>query len=141
MNANYCFTEIQQQGMIYSEFGFWWDDDAISPQEMFYPSAAATLLRAAGKFAISLYREFGYMGLIGFHFRVDGVKDRQIAMPRISFHGPRMMDDVTEVRSQLSVASDEANLLESAKSMLRDLYWAFGTDVADSLLHNDFANR
>jgi hypothetical protein len=139
LNADYCFTEIQQQGMIYSEFGFWWDEDAVSPQQVFFPSAAATFLHAGGKFALSLYRKFGYLGLFDFHFRVAGVKDRQIAMPRISHHGVRMMDDVTEVRSQLSAASDEANLLESAKSMLRDLYWAFGLDVAQKLLDNDFA--
>jgi hypothetical protein len=140
MNANYCFTEIQQQGLIYSEFGFWWDDEPSSPQNVFYPSAAASLLRAASMFATSLYRESDYMGLIDFHFRVSGVKDRQIGFPRMAQHGPRMMDDLAEVRSQLSAASDEASLLEIAKSMLRELYWAFGVDVATNVLDKDFAS-
>jgi hypothetical protein len=139
MNANYCFTEIQQQGLIYSEFGFWWDDEPSSPQSVFYPSAAASLLRAASMFAKSLYSECGYLGLIDFHFRVAGVKDRQIAFPRLSHHGPRMMDDFAEVRSQLNASAEEIDLLESAKAMLKELYWAFGVDVADNVLDKDFA--
>ena len=59
MNADYCFTEIQQQGLIYSEFGFWWDTDPSSPQNVFFPSAAADLLRAASMFAqVAIYRKW-----------------------------------------------------------------------------------
>jgi hypothetical protein len=137
LNADYCFTEIQQQGLIYSEFGFWWDEDAVSPSSIFSPSAAGTLLKAASTFAKSVYSACGYLGLLDFHFRVAGVKDRYIPLRHLAQHGPRMMDDITEVRSQLSVTSDDAQLREVTKAMLRDIYWAFGLDAPDHVLDMD----
>ncbi len=138
LNRDYCFTEIQQQGLIYSEFGFWWDDAATSAQAVFFPAAAASLLRAATVFARALYGRFGYLGPVDFHFRLGGVRDRQISLPHYSFQGIKMMDDITEVRCRISTSDDEGTVVASWKRMLKDLYWAFGVDAADNVVDKDF---
>lgn len=134
------YTEIQQQGLIYSEFGFWWDDDATAPTQIFFPSAAAELIWAGSKFALGMYHDVGYLGLFDFHFHVVGVRDR--ALEGRPLYQPQMLDDVIELpHVTLSAMSDEADLFKPARSILRELYWALGIDATDTRLDKDFGKK
>jgi hypothetical protein len=130
---SYYYTEIHQQGLIYSEFEFWWDRQV--PDKPFLPNCAAILLRAAGEFARTLYRHFGYFGLFDLRMGLSGVRDRHIKSPWTT---RRIMDDVMEVTARISAGSSEEELLSKSKDMIRQTYWAFGWDVPNDLLEADF---
>jgi hypothetical protein len=134
-SRDYYYTEIHQQGLIYSEYEFWWDK--YKPNDpIFIPSAAAILLRAAAEFGRELYQQFGYFGLFDLHIGLAGIKDRRID----SSWGmmPQIMDGAIEVAAKFSAASSEEELLPKCKEMIREIYWAFGWDAKADRLEADF---
>jgi hypothetical protein len=132
-SKNYYYTEIQQQGLIYSEFEFWWDDEN---GDVFIPGAAASLLSAAAEFGRTLYRHFGYLGLFDLAIRLVGIRNRYVH-PTF-FLNPRIMDDVIEMTARLTVGVSEEELLLKCKQMIREIYWAFGWQVDDKRINEDF---
>lgn len=133
-SRDYCYTEIHQQGLIYSEVEFWWDQQIR--ERVFLPETAAKLLWATGAFSRSLYRHCGYFGLFDLVMRVFGVADRPIRSTVINF--ARVMDDMIEAKSTVSASWSEDELFPKCKQMLRDVYWAFGRDARDDRLEADF---
>jgi Schlafen, AlbA_2 len=132
-SSKYFYTEIHQQGLIYNEFEFWWDEGA---DNVFVPQSAAIMLRLAVKFASNLYRSVGYFGPFDIGMRLAGVRDRHIH-PTM-FVKPRMMDDVIEFTARMSATLSEDELRSKLKDMMRDVYWAFGWDVDAQRLDEDF---
>lgn len=132
-SKNYYYTEIHQQGLIYSEFEFWWDDEN---GDVFIPGAAASLLSAAAEFGRTLYRHFGYLGLFDLGIRLVGIRNRYV-YPTFSLK-PRIMDDVIEITARMSVGVSEEELLLKCKQMIREIYWAFGWHVDDKRISDDF---
>lgn len=57
-DSRFRYTEIQQQGMLYHEWGFWWDGDEQWRQIVF-PSSVVELLLAGLRFASLLYSNLG----------------------------------------------------------------------------------
>jgi hypothetical protein len=131
-NRNLRYTEVQQQGMIYSEFGFWSESNAVSCV------AAAMLIGAALKYAMQLYEALGYFGLFDFEFRLMGVKDRIVEAKYVHDTPYPMIDDVVELHSRQRVTANPEELREQAFQMLRQIYWAFGLDVSPKRLEEDF---
>jgi hypothetical protein len=132
-SKNYYYTEIHQQGLIYSEFEFWWDDEN---GDVFIPGAAASLLSAAAEFGRTLYRHFGYLGLFDLGIRLVGIRNRYVH-PTF-FLKPRIMDDVIEITARMTVGVSEEELLLKCKQMIREIYWAFGWQVDDKRITEDF---
>jgi hypothetical protein len=131
---NYYYTEFHQQGLIYSEIEFWWDKQI--QDRVFLPEAAAKLLLAAVEFARSIYAQCGYFGLFDVGIRTCGVMNRVIRNTIINT--VRVIDNDVEVSARASVAEGEKELLSRCKEMIRQIYWAFGRDVADDRLESDF---
>jgi Schlafen, AlbA_2 len=134
-SSNYYYTEIHQQGLIYSEFEFWWDRHQ-SNDPVFIPSAAAILLWAAAKFGRGLYQQFGYFGLFDLRIALDGIQDRRIDSSWRMMS--RIMDRNIEAVAKFSTEALEEELLSKCKEMIRETYWAFGWDADDRRLESDF---
>lgn len=130
---DYYYTELHQQGLIYSEFEFWWDRQA---EGGFYPEAAASFLSFTSRFSRNIYRHFGYFGLFDLGLRLVGVRNRSIRPATLD--EPKMLDDVMEVTAKISAAASEEELMAKAKEIIRQIYWAFGWDVNDNRLEDDF---
>ncbi len=131
-NRDLRYTEIQQQGMIYSEFGFWSESNTVSC------TTAAMLIGAALKYAVQLYKALGYFGLFDFEFRLMGVKDRKVETIYVHDMPYPMIDDVVELHSRHKVTASAEELRDQAFQMLRQIYWAFGLNVARKRLEDDF---
>lgn len=136
-SKNYYYTEIHQQGLIYSEFEFWWDQD--DQHHIFIPGAAAVLLRSAAEYGKSLYHDRGYFGLFDLVLRLEGIRDRYRDSRWVS--GPRVMDETIEMSAECSVSDSEDALLSKCKNILRAIYWAFGQDVTNNQLGSDLEGR
>lgn len=134
-SSNYYYTEIHQQGLIYSEFEFWWDRHQ-SNDPVFIPSAAAILLWAATRFGRKLYQQFGYFGLFDLRIALDGIQDRRIDSSWRMMS--RIMDRSIGVAARFSTEAFEEELLSKCKEIIREIYWAFGWDVDDRRLQSDF---
>jgi hypothetical protein len=133
--SEFYFTEIHQQGLIYTEHEFRWDKYQPNDSE-FFPGGAAMLLRIAAEFGCAVYERFGYFGLCDLHLSLVGVKDRAI---KSSYHTmPRMMDDSMAVQRTISAHIDNDDLFSICKEMIREVYWAFGLEVSNERLGNDF---
>jgi Schlafen, AlbA_2 len=132
-SKSYYYTEIHQQGVIYSEFEFWWDDQI---DDVFIPGAAASLLNAASEFGRTLYHHFGYLGLFDLGIRLVGIRNRYVHPTFLS--KPRIMDDVIEITARIAAGVSEDELLLKCKQMVREIYWAFGWHVSDNDLAADF---
>jgi hypothetical protein len=131
--STYFYTEIHQQGLVYSEIEFWWEDQI---ENVFVPQSGAILLRLATKFARNIFRRVGYFGDFDLGMRLVGVRDRSIH-PTL-FQKPKMMDDAVEFNARINATSSEEDILSKLKEMIRDVYWAFGWDVDDNRIANDF---
>ena len=131
----FYFTEIHQQGLIYTEHEFRWDK--YQPNSLtFVPSGAAMLLQIATEFACSLYEKHGYFGQCDLHLRLVGIKDREITS---SWHRmPRMMDDAMDVERKINARIKRDDLFTVCKEMMREVYWAFGWEIDDNRLTKDF---
>lgn len=132
-SSRYFYTEIHQQGLVYTEFEFWWEDQI---ENVFIPHGAAMLLQLASKFASNLFRSVGYFGLFDIGMRLVGVRDRHIH-PTF-FIKPQMIDDVVEFNTRMSATSTEEELLSKLKEIIRDVYWAFGLDADTKRIEEDF---
>jgi hypothetical protein len=132
-SSNYYYTEIHQQGLIYSEFEFWWDKD--DQRRTFIPSAAAVLLRSAAEYGKSLYHDRGYFGLFDLGARLVGIRDRYTDSRFVP--GPRVMDEAIEMVAECGVSDSEDVRLVKCKDILRAIYWAFGQDVTNDKLDAD----
>jgi hypothetical protein len=132
-DSTYLFTEMHQHGLIYSEFEFWWDRNVTD--KVFFPGVAATLLQATGQYARTLYRQFGYFGLFDLHITLAGIKGRCI---KSVWSRREIMDNLIQFESRINTASDEQEVNEKAKEMVRQIYWAFGWDVSNEQLERDF---
>jgi hypothetical protein len=132
-DSTYLFTEIHQLGLIYSEFEFWWDRQI--PEKTFYPSSAAALLQAMGHYARTLYRHFGYFGVFDLHMTLAGIRGRYI---KSNWSQREIMDDVIQFESKVSAGAEAQGVTDKAKEMVRQIYWAFGSDVSNEQLERDF---
>jgi hypothetical protein len=134
-SSEFYFTEIHQQGLIYTEHEFRWDKYQPNSLE-FVPSGAAMLLRIAAEFGCTLYEQFGYFGLCDLHLGLVGIKGRAVA--RSVHRLPKMMDDTLAVERKISTRMKDDDLFSICKEMIREVYWAFGWDVDDNRLLRDF---
>jgi hypothetical protein len=131
----FYFTEIHQQGLIYTEHEFRWDQYQADGLE-FVPSGAAMLLRVAAEFGCDLYEQSGYFGLCDLHLGLVGIKGR--AVTRSTYRLPKMMDDTLAVERKIGTRIDNHHLFSICKEMIREVYWAFGWEVDDNRLTKDF---
>jgi Putative DNA-binding domain len=129
------FTEIHQQGLIYTEHEFRWDKYQADGLE-FVPSGAAMLLRVAAEFGCELYEQCGYFGLCDLHLGLVGIKGGAVA--RSAHRLPKMMDDTLAVERKISSRIDNESLFSICKEMIREVYWDFGWEVDDNRLVRDF---
>jgi hypothetical protein len=133
-SRTYYYTEIHQQGLIYTEAEFWWDRQI--KDKVFLPEAAAKLLLVANEFARDLYRQCGYFGLFDIGMRVCGVANRVIRHAIINT--VRVIENDVEVNARASAAEGRDELLSKCKEMIRQIYWAFGRDADNDRLEADF---
>lgn len=132
-SSDYYYTEIHQQGLIYSEFEFWWNRH--DQRHVFIPSAAAVLLRSAAEYGKGLYHDRGYFGSFDLVVRLEGIRD-QFVDSRFA-PGPQVMDEAIQMFAECSVNDSEAVLLSKCRNILRGIYWAFGQYATDGKLDND----
>ena len=133
--SEFYFTEIHQQGLIYTEHEFRWDKYEPDGLE-FMPSGAAILLRTGAEFGCALYEHFGYFGQCDLHLGLVGIKDRAV---KAGYHRmPQIMDDSLAVERTISTRLDNDDLFSICKEMMREVYWAFGWEVSDERLVRDF---
>jgi hypothetical protein len=133
--SEFYFTEIHQQGLIYTEHEFRWDKYQPDGLE-FMPSGAAILLRTGAEFGCALYEHFGYFGQCDLHLGLVGIKDRAV---KSSYHRmPQIMDNTLAVERTISTRIDHDALFSICKEMMREVYWAFGWEVSNERLTKDF---
>lgn len=133
-SSMYYYTEINQQGLVYTEVEFWWDRQI--KDKVFLPEAAAMLLLLAVEFARDLYVQCGYFGLFDVGMRVCGIANRVIRSTIINT--VRVIENDVEVHTRASGADAHVDLLPKCKELIRQIYWAFGRDVDDKRLEQDF---
>lgn len=138
-STDYRYTEIQQQGLVYHEYGFWWDDEDRYRSWVF-PNAIAELMLVALQFGTSIYERTGYWGLLDFEFRLAGVRDRRIGSPNPLFLGEyKAVDDILAVRTRDSGLSLRDNMFEVAKSLYKEILWSFGWDAGPDVIDKHFS--
>jgi hypothetical protein len=123
------YTEIQQQGLMYSECGFWWDRREAHWSEYVFPPSIAELIVAGLHVSCKLYGLLGYWGLVDFEFSLVGIKGRKFREPmRGSSLGAAYgaTDDQITVRESASVPEWTANGIEIVRRLMTDMAWAFG---------------
>jgi hypothetical protein len=127
-NRGLRYTEIQQQGLVYSQYGFWWDLWDPKYREYVIPTSVAELMVAGLHVGCRLYRRCDYWGLADFSFSLVGIKGRKFQEPHVGLAGPvyGATDDEIAVRASASVAEWTANGVETVKQMVTDMAWAFG---------------
>ncbi len=125
----YRYSEIQQQGLVYHEYGFWWDSDS-KMRDLVVPSSVAELLISFLRYGVRIYEKTGYWGIVDFEFRLAGVRGRKFREPT-GFVEPwpewGAVDDVISVREAATVSELRANGVEMIRRLMSDLAWAFGT--------------
>lgn len=138
----YRYTELQQQGLAYHEYGFWWDDDS-KIRDLVSPPNIAELLISFLRYGVRLYERTGYWGLVDFEFRLAGVRGRKFREPT-GFVEPwpefGAVDDIISVREVASVSEFLANGVGLAKGLMTDLAWAFGIQGCPSSVEKYLAS-
>jgi hypothetical protein len=126
-DSRYRYTEIQQQGMLYHEWGFWWDGNEQWRQIVF-ASSVVELLVAGLHCASLLYSKFGYWGLIEIQFSLVGVDGRGFydPLPTTYPRTNKATEDVITTTEFTSVPELAADGIELARRMMLELAWAFG---------------
>ncbi len=125
----YRYTEVQQQGLAYHEYGLWWDREQ-DRRQLVFPSSVAELLISGLQYGTRVYAKTGYWGLVDFEFSLLGVRGRKFYEPT-GFSGllaseSGAFDDHITVRVTESVSGLIANGVEIARHLLTDIAWAFG---------------
>jgi hypothetical protein len=124
----YRYTEIHQQGLMYYEYGFWWDREQ-KWRQMVFPSNIVELLLANFRLASLLYPRAGYWGLLDIEFSLVGVRGRIFYEPNgpsFASSTPGVVDNEITVRETTSVSELGAKGVELARRMMTDIAWAFG---------------
>lgn len=126
-NDWFYYSEVHDDGLAYHEFGFWWDNQVNTK---FVPSKAVAHLLMAGLFyGVRLYGMLGHLGLVDYHFEMDGVEGRMLCESP-SKPSPFYCRDKTvllEIRETVPRLSGD--IVGRCKEMLRDVFWAFGGSV------------
>ena len=135
------YTEIQQQGLSYHQYGFWWHKDS-ELHNLVLPTSITELMLSAIRYGTRLYSTLGYWGLVDFEFSLLGVKGLQFHEPTgfpelLSTLGA--VDNEITVRESASVSELVANGIEVARRMMTDIAWAFGVESCPSSVDNFLA--
>lgn len=142
-DATYSYSELQQQGMFYEEVPFWWniprEEKSAYRPKVILSEVVGEVVAGTLAFVSRFFDAVKYYGLTTIECRLSGVRDCSFGSERrYDFSSPlRAEDTVTLVRRVL--ASDLQNPISLAKDIQRELYWDFGTDVADEILKRDFS--
>lgn len=132
-SSDYKYTEIQQQGLIYHEYGFWWDKRDGAWATLVFPSSIAELLVAGLSYGLKIYERVGYWGTVDFKFSLIDVRERQFTEPNAFRMGIESTsftaDNEITVQATGNVNELFADGLELLKELLTDIAWAFGDQV------------
>ena len=135
----YVYTEVQRQGLVYHECGFWWDEHS-EVRRLVYPVQVAERIYYGLHHAVDLYEEFAYFGLMDFRFQLRGVRGRRMGVPSdIELGSQGAADDTLNFEVRHSVSEVREDLLRIAKSIQTEIYWAFGEQAASETVDRDFA--
>jgi len=128
-SSMYRYTEIQQQGLAYHEYGFWWDFREPSWRSIVFPSSIAELLLAGLRLAAFLYPKTGYWGSLEIRMSLVGVRGRtfyDLVQRGFPPRGEGSADDEISVLQTSSVSELSANGTALVRQMMTDIAWAFG---------------
>jgi hypothetical protein len=138
-DGRFLYSEIHNQGLAYHERGFWWDAHVSEPKVISTPVAG--LAMAGLRFGLDLYQSIGYFGLVDFHFELDGVRERRLAHTESEsgFYGSSdpCPDERVAIEICDSVPALATDIAGRIRSMLCEVYWAFGWDVDSQYLDRD----
>jgi hypothetical protein len=132
---NYWYTEVNRFGLIYTEIGFTGEGEEFT--EAIVSSLVASLTVASLRFAVSLYETLGFFGLIDFHLDVAPTLNRYLYIPGRLGGGEHLVDGRTlentiSLGFTSSVKEVRGSLIERAKQIYREFFWAFGIDLDDA---------
>lgn len=137
--SDYRYTEVQQQGLVYHEYGFWWDDEDRWRGWVF-PNAVAELLLASLAFGARLYQRVGYWGLVDVEFRLVGVRGRKFGAPNsMSMSQHIALDDIVAVQARETVSLLSADTSKIAKALYQEILWGFGWAADTSVIDRHFS--
>lgn len=136
--SEYRYTEIQQQGLVYHEYGFWWDDRRDDWKKLVFPPSIAELMIAALNLGCRMYSNTGYHGLVDAELSLVGIRGRMFQEPSQFPAGAAYgaVDDEITVRATQTVAEWTAMGVDTVRRMMSDIAWAFGVREIPSTVKN-----
>jgi hypothetical protein len=140
--SKYRYSEFQQQGLVYHEYGFWWDSDETY-RGLVLPGNIVELLFATVCLGSALYSKIGYWGLVDVEFSlvgIGGMKFHEAGALILPDPGTEVSDDPITVRESASVSELTSNSIGLVKRMMLDISWAFGELNCPSSVEDFLAN-
>jgi len=134
-SRRYRYAEVNEFGLIFGHYGFWWDEQD-SNREFVYLSVAAHVLLAALEYGLAVQKELGYLGLLDFEFRLSGVRNRRLRNQTDCGTAFKSMDDLVSV-----ISIEPAHTLDTQKTsrrLLKDILWSFAWDATDKDIEGIF---
>lgn len=130
---NFYYTEVNRFGLVYSEVGFAWEDetgseDAVRTQTM------AALLVALVRFALKLYENYGFFGLVDVYLEATPTLGKYPLVPGTvmaedHLRDLRSLEDIIVVSFTGSVKELQTSITQRAISAYQEFCWAFGWNV------------
>jgi hypothetical protein len=136
-NKKFKYQEASIHGPIYHEIGFWWDE---SDNTIVSVGAVVNTMASSLKFALQTYERLGYFGIVEFQFEMHGVRGRRLAEPSQLDSTAPCRDDEVVFKARGTLKELSIGCFDVIENMLREVYWAFGTDIPPHVLSKILLN-